>query len=190
MPAKQDLRKACLDRRNRLTETQIRDKSARIRERLYGLHEYGTAHEVLVYASKKYEVDTRPILQELLDSGRPLLVPIAREDGTLDWSCLDKLDDLSPGAFGVPEPVPERRRAATPRADALVIVPCVGFSSSGHRMGYGRGFFDRFLQGHAGPKVGLAFAIQRAEGLRPEPHDVPLDAIITEERVYRPGAHA
>lgn len=185
MKSKSELRKECLTRRDALTRAEILGKSQSIRERLCALPEFASARHVLVYVSMSGEVDTHAMIRDLLKDRRTVLVPIAEDDGTLHWSPLEGLEDLEPGAFGVPEPRPGRRRLVEPPGDALAIVPCVAFAASGHRLGHGKGYFDRFLAKHSGTSIGLAFETQRVEDLPLEGHDIPLDIFLTESGCYR-----
>lgn len=187
MNEKTQLRKTCLARRDALSQSDIRDKSRAIHERLSAIAEFRNAKQFLCYVSKDNEVDTLTLIGSLLTEGRSVLVPIVEQDGTLQWSRLESLDELEPGAFGVPEPRAECRRLVNAAHDALVIVPCVAFDSSGHRLGYGKGYFDRFLERHRGRTVGLAFETQKIEHLPVEEHDVPLDIVLTESGCYSKG---
>lgn len=133
-------------------------------------------------------MDTGPLIEALLRAGRRVLVPIAEPGGGLVWSRLLCLDELANGRFGILEPRSECQRPTVPDPDAVVIVPGIGFTREGHRIGYGGGYYDRFLAGHPGPKIALAFDLQMLDSFRPEPHDVPVDAVITETAVYWAGA--
>ncbi len=185
MNDKAQIRKQCLARREASSPSDISNKSRSIRERLSALPEFRTASEIITYVSKDNEVDTRLLIRDLLEQGRRVLIPISRKDGTLKWSSLKSLDDLGPGAFGVPEPPPDQRRIVEPANDALVIVPCVAFTPAGHRLGHGKGYFDRFLAQHRGTSVGLAFESQKIEHLPVEEHDIPLNIVLTESGCYR-----
>ena len=187
MNDKAQIRRECLSRRNALSQSAIRDKSQSIHERLSALPDFPEASQILTYVSKDNEVDTRPLIRDLLDQRRIVLIPIAQKDGTLKWSSLKSLDDLEAGAFGVPEPLPNRRRIVAPAHDALVIVPCVAFTPAGHRLGHGKGYFDRFLAQHRGTSVGLAFESQKNERLPIEEHDIAVDIVLTESGCYREG---
>ncbi len=188
MKSKSELRKECRSRRDGLSRAEILGKSQSIRERLSALPEFASAQQVLTYVSMGSEVDTHGVIRSLLKGRRTVLVPIAEDDGTLHWARLERLEDLEPGAFGVLEPRPDRRRPVEPPDDALVIVPCVAFAPSGHRLGHGKGYFDRFLADRRGTSIGLAFETQKAEDLPAESHDVPLDIVVTESRCYGKGA--
>ncbi len=185
MKSKSELRKDCQSRRDGLSRTEIQGKSLSIRERLSALSEFTSAQHVLSYVSMGSEVDTHDMLRDLLKDPRTVLVPIAEDDGTLHWARLERLEDLEPSAFGVPEPRPDCHRLVEPAGDALVIVPCIAFAPSGHRIGYGKGYFDRFLAKHRGTSIGLAFETQKVEDFPIADHDVPVDIFVTESACYR-----
>lgn len=180
------LRREYLEARRALTPAQAAGRSAAIIRRLRRLKVFREAREFLIYvASKDNEVDTKPLIRRLLKNGRPVCVPIAEPGGRIAWSRLIDLDDLEPARFGILEPRPQCRRIVPPPPAALVIVPGVAFTRDGWRIGYGGGFFDRFLAGHDGPSCALAYEMQLLDRLAPDPHDVPVDFVVTETRTYR-----
>lgn len=129
------------------------------------------------------EVDTRPLIAAALAAGKRVAVPIVTEDYQLHHSWIDRLDDQTfiAGAFGIPQP--RQIRSALPGQWDLTVAPLLAFDRAGHRLGYGKGFYDRLLPHVRGPRIGVAFAVQEEPGLPHEPHDVPLDCIVTEYEV-------
>ena len=184
MVSKETIREDALARRRAISADDAALWSDTIRERVFGLTEFVSAKEVVTYVSKGEEVDTLRLIVQLLGKERRLLVPIADKDGHLTWSELKSLDHLEPGAFGVPEPRANRRRLVAPAPHAVALVPCVAFAASRHRMGYGKGYFDRFLARHHGPSIGLAYEMQRVDEIPVEDHDIPLDIIVTDSGTY------
>lgn len=184
MNEKEELRKACLERRNALSDHEIAEKSAAVLRGLTSMAEIRRAETVLTYLSLGTEIDTHAFVDMLLHEGRTPIVPIVAEGRSLDWSTLKSRNDLERGPFGVPVPIPSKRRLVTPPPGAPVIVPGIAFTLSGHRLGYGAGYFDRFLAGHDGLKVGLACEAQIIPHFPLEPHDIPVDRIVTESRIH------
>ena len=166
--------------------------SREIIERLFTLPEYQTANTVLFYADVRSEVRTRCAFPEILKAGKRLVVPycVGKE---LDLFWLRDLAELAKGRFGILEPEPSLRdlpdRRVLPEELDLLIVPGVAFDPSGWRLGHGQGFYDRLLARTPDgiPKIGLAFECQIAAALPTEPHDVPLDRVITERHFYSGG---
>ncbi|MDE1798214.1 MAG: 5-formyltetrahydrofolate cyclo-ligase [Candidatus Micrarchaeota archaeon] len=145
---------------------------------------FSQARNVLLYASKGSEVPTHDLLQKLLDEGRQVCLPIAHvKDKDLELSFIRSLDDLVLSSFGVLEPKLTQLRPCPPQAVQVAVVPGVAFDPAGYRLGYGYGFYDRFLPRLSCPAIGLAYEAQIAPELPHEAHDVPLSVIVTEKRV-------
>jgi len=185
MDDKITIRSEFLTRRRSLSPDDVRVKSAAITARLVQLPEFAQATTLLIYvASKDNEVDTKPLILDALGAAKTVLVPCAGPDGLLTCSVLCDWKDLERGRFGILEPRPDCLRPATPPADAPVIVPGIAFSPAGHRIGYGKGNYDRFLAAHSGPKIGLAYDAQIVTDIPVDAHDVPMDHIVSESAVY------
>jgi 5-formyltetrahydrofolate cyclo-ligase len=142
---------------------------------------------VMAYTSKEKEVNTVPILTALFLRRNPVIVPIiVREDVSLRLSYLRDLSVLVPSTFGVPEPIGSEIPAMGEDVDTILL-PMLGFDRTGGRIGYGAGYYDRFLEKHPDlRKIGLAFACQEIESLPLDDTDVRMDHIITEEGIVYP----
>jgi 5-formyltetrahydrofolate cyclo-ligase len=186
MELKAQLRRRYRALRDVLSPEEVAEKSDRIREQLFMLREMRSASTVLTYASKANEVDTRRIIDQVLRDGRYVLVPVLLSQGELNWAVLTDLNDLEPGTFGVPEPRPGRRPLKRPPNDAPVLVPGLAFTPARYRLGHGGGYYDRFLAAHRGIRIGLAFDLQIVPELPLESHDVRLDFVITETKLFGP----
>ncbi|HOT94753.1 MAG TPA: 5-formyltetrahydrofolate cyclo-ligase [Methanoregulaceae archaeon] len=141
---------------------------------------------VMVYASKPGEVDTMGMIRGFLDRGVRLVVPIIeRETRSLRLSRLEDPAVLVPSTFGVPEPI-GHELPVDPDEIGAVIVPMLGFDRFGNRLGYGAGYYDRFLGLHPiEVKVGIALACQEFERIPADPFDIPMDWIVTEDGPFR-----
>ncbi len=183
---KKAIRDQRLAARRALTAAEAAEKSAAICAAATALPEFERASAVLTYvASKDNEVDTQPLILRLLEGSRPVLVPVTLGKGQMRWSRLESMDELAPTAFGVLEPRGDYRRDMAPPPDSLVLVPGLAFTESGWRIGYGGGYFDRFLAEFSGRKIAVAYALQLIPEMPVEAHDIPMDLIVTESRVYR-----
>lgn len=180
--AKVALRRRILAARRALDPDQHARMSRQIAERLYGLAEYREAAGVHVYvAGIGGEVATRSVVEHSLALGKRVLCPRADWDtGRLDSYRIGSLDDLVAGPRGLWEPDPSRTRPAEKGEVDLVVVPGIAFDRSGRRLGFGAGFYDRFLATVQSPSVALAFSLQVVDEVPSTEHDVPVDWIVTE----------
>ena len=138
---------------------------------------------LLLFYPKEGEIDLRPVFHAAKERGIPCAFPrCGKEKGAMDFYYVDSLEDLVEGKFGLREP----KLDATPVTeftDALAVVPALAFDRSGHRIGYGGGYYDRYLQKHGVRSVGVIYEEHLSDSLPHEPHDVPVDVIVTEGRI-------
>lgn len=153
----------------------------RAAERVLGLPEVQRARLVLCYVSVRRELSTTPLLIALLEAGKPMAVPRIEGD-LLRAGLLEGLDGLTSGPFGVPT-------CAGPDVTDSVdvcITPGLAFGPHGERLGYGGGYYDRFLGAHPNVlPIGLCYESQLVEGLPMHPHDHPMAIVVTPARVIR-----
>ena len=180
---KRALRARVLAARDALTFDDVEAKTAAIAERLYELPEYQSAKVVMFYVAWRSEVQTADMIRRTLRGGRVVVAPIVRNNQI--WPAVVRdLDALVRGAYGILEP-PESADRVAPSIIDTVLVPGAVFDLRGYRLGYGGGYYDRFLR-HVRSRaamVGLAFELQVADEVPVGPHDLPVDMIITENRV-------
>ncbi|GMW01326.1 MAG: 5-formyltetrahydrofolate cyclo-ligase [Candidatus Hydrogenedentota bacterium] len=176
---KSRLRLALLKRRRGLGAEQVRAWNHAIQSHLLSHGTYQSSASVLTYVSSKdNEVDTLPIIRDGLEMGKSIFVPRVAAGRMLQWVKLASIADLAPGPMGILEP---RTGEAVSGDDGdLVLVPGIAFDRHGNRVGYGGGYFDRFLPRFRGIKIGLAFAAQVVEEVPSETYDMRVDWIITE----------
>jgi 5-formyltetrahydrofolate cyclo-ligase len=179
---KEEMRMRAKEVRSRLLPGEVAELSARIGLHLRRLMDGESV--VMVYASKPGEVDTSDLICWLLSQGTRVVVPIIeQETRSLRLSYLEDPSVLRPSTFLVPEPV-GREIPADASAVRLVIIPLIAFDRQGHRLGYGAGYYDRFLSRHPWMRmIGVAFSCQEVDVVPEDGNDVPLDAIVTEEGV-------
>ena len=142
---------------------------------------------VMVFTSKEKEVNTEPLINSLFKRGNPVVVPIiVKEDISLRLSYLRDFSALVPSTFGVPEPIGSEIPADA-NDISTIILPMLGFDRTGGRIGYGAGYYDRFLSKNQNMrKIGIIFACQEVDNLPVDENDIRMDYIITEEGiVYR-----
>jgi len=181
------LRRKVLQARDRLTQAARRTRSAALHGRLWGLAPFAAAEVLFIYVDFRSEVETLALIDQCLAKGKQVIVPLVAEDNQLIPCRLTALDELRPGAFGIPEPDPQRCARVAPGTIDLVLLPGSVFDAEGGRLGYGGGYYDRFLVNEAPQalRLGVCFELQLVEALPLLPHDQRLDILVTESRVLR-----
>jgi 5-formyltetrahydrofolate cyclo-ligase len=180
------LRQKAKEVRLLLSPSQIADYSRSITERLLDILD-GFA-TVMVYVAKAPEVSTSGLIAELNRRGVRVVVPIIeRETHTLRLSYLPDPSVLVPSTFNVPEPI-GHELPARPEDVEVVVLPMLAFDAEGNRLGYGAGYYDRFLCRYPHPqKIGIAFSCQQAESIPTDQNDVKMDWIVTEKGTNQPN---
>jgi 5-formyltetrahydrofolate cyclo-ligase len=184
--ARQSIRRAALERRDGILESARAERSNRIAENARDYLTKQGHQSVHVYLSFRSEVTTEGLISTLLARGFEIAVPVIIADGDREHLMQSRLKDISAltvGRFGIHEP--EMRDLIPASALDAVCAPLAAFDLSGGRLGYGRGFYDRFLSPVRKriEVIGLAFDTQEAEQIPLGEHDVPLDVVITESRI-------
>jgi 5-formyltetrahydrofolate cyclo-ligase len=180
---KAELRRAAAARRNAIAGRE--SKSTAICARLLGLEQFVAAPAIHCFLPIRSEVDTRPIVAAALAAGKAVAIPIT-VGATLEHSWIDGVDParFSPGVLGTLRP--HLLRPAHPGEWSLTVVPLLAFDRDCYRLGYGKGLYDQLLATTTGYAIGVAFAAQELPALPHEPHDIPLDLIITEQELIYP----
>ena len=177
------LRKEIKEKRRNISKEEQRKKSKEIKEKLFGLKEYKDARVVLFYVSYNGEVFTHEMIKEALKE-KKLVIPISnKEDCTLTFSELKNWNDLEISSYSILEPEKESIKEISIDEIDLIIVPGVAFDKMKNRMGHGKGYYDKLLEKTQAITVGLAFQFQLVEKIPTEPHDKPVDIIITEKQI-------
>ena len=184
---KADLRRVARERRETLGARDRSEWSREICARARELPEYRDADVVACYVSIGAEVATRALLQAALLDAKRVAVPVSDlRAHRLDLARFDGFHGMETGAFGVREPRPVVKVDA--KGVDVVFVPGLAFDARGHRLGYGRGYFDRLLAGTSAARVGLAYEAQLVDRVPDERHDIPVEVVVTEKGTIRIGA--
>ncbi|MBI5666179.1 MAG: 5-formyltetrahydrofolate cyclo-ligase [Nitrospirae bacterium] len=207
---KKKIRARLLRKRDSIPPQLKVQKEAAIEKRLFALEEFRQAKRLLAYVSFRSEVDTTRFLQDVINSGKKLVLPVVdSRHKALRLYEIKETSELEYGYMGILEPgVREDREVALSDID-LVIIPGAGFDLKGNRLGYGGGYYDKLLSGieNTGIRdqglgiskekltpnpqpptpflVALAFEEQIIEEIPSEPHDIKMDMIITDTRLIR-----
>ena len=154
-----------------------KEADRRIAEQVLSLPSWKKAKTVLAFVSLPREPDTRPLLEAALAEGKTLLLPRSYGAGRMRAIRVTDLAVLAPGRLGIPEPPDTAEDGPEPD---LILVPCVGATPDGKRLGNGAGYYDRYLEEHAGEKVCLCYRACLKGDLPWGDHDIPMDAVITD----------
>jgi len=180
--AKDRQRRRALASRRALTPDRVADASRTVAARLDLLATTATCIHSYI-GGHDNEIDTRPFIQACLGRGQRIFAPrLTTGSRALQHAELHALDDLEPGPFGLLQP-PASAAAPLPTLD-LVVVPGAAFDRRGQRIGYGQGYYDRFLAGTAAYKVGLTYDDLLLDFVPTESHDVAVDAVLTERAAH------
>jgi 5-formyltetrahydrofolate cyclo-ligase len=178
-------RRAALARRSALSPAVRAAGSRRAAERLAALPDYRAAKTVLLYASHGAELDTFSLIEAALAAGKGVALPVDLGGGRMEAAFVTDLQVLRPGPRGILEPAGP---FADPALFDFAVVPAVAADHAGVRLGYGGGYYDRYLPRlrSDAARAGLIFECQLVPGLPWEPHDSVLPLWITEERMFCP----
>ncbi len=192
MPAISDpraaLRRQILARRDRLSLPDRQEKSKIICAQLWQLELFRAASTLFIYVDFRSEVETLPLIRQALAQGKRVAVPLIGEHSRLlPYAISDPERDLRPGYYQIPEPDPSRTVAVPPAEIEAVILPGSVFDLQGGRLGYGGGYYDRFLADEAPQalRIGIAFHLQVIPQAPLLPHDQRLHYLVTEECCLR-----
>ncbi len=180
------LREGMRKLREKLSDNDVKEKSSAINKRLLHLEEYAKAKTLMFYVGINKEVKTEEAIKAALNAKKNVAVPVTDlEKGRITPVKLSSLSSLKPGAYGILEP--SGGKEVDEKEIELVIVPGLAFDSEGNRVGYGLGFYDRFLRNSGAKKIALAYEMQIVDRVLATGNDVPMDLIITEKQVIRRG---
>ena len=181
-------RKDAIEKRKKLGFTERKEKSASISELLYGTEEFSNSRTVMIYKATEYEVCLDELERISMENGdgKIFLYPLCVSDSEMTAHSPRDGSAWQRGYKGIMEPDPDRSLRFLPEEIDLVVCPCAAFDEKLGRMGMGGGFYDRFLEKCINAKViAVAFEIQRTEDVFALDWDVPMQAVITESRIYR-----
>ncbi len=157
-----------------------------IAHRVAALWQYKRCRQLLVYVSTPIEVDTHAIIRRALADGKQVAVPRC-VPGTrnMEFYAIRGLEDCEPGTFGVLEPLPERCELVENFSDSLCLVPALCYDWKGFRLGYGKGYYDRFLDGYEGFLAGICYSACVRPKIPHGRYDRPVDLLVTERYLRR-----
>lgn len=173
---KKELRRAIREKKRAMTEDEIENRSAKLAQLLYASDAYRNAQTIYGYLPYNQEVRTVPMLEQALRDGKRVAVPKVFGD-EMKFLYLEDLTKVAKGYAGIPEPIADEPEARD--NSALVLMPGLAFDPQGHRIGYGGGFYDKFLAAEPNhPTLALCYDFQLLPELETEEHDIPVDTVL------------
>lgn len=183
------LRNEVLAQRDALTTEQRHMKSLAVLEKIWQVEEFRKAATIFIYVNFRSEVETLPLISQCLAGKKRVAVPLTdkKNNRLVPYGIRDPGRQLKPGYCGIPEPVPAHSEPIDPGLIDAIILPGSVFDAAGGRLGYGGGYYDRFLESAAPAafRIGLAFEMQIVAAVPLLPHDQKLQTLVTENRIIK-----
>ncbi len=188
---KNEIRESIIEKRKNIADGDRDLWDQLIFERAHKHKGFQLAKRVHVYCSTMEEVESTPYMEYAWGIGKDVYVPVSGPNGVLTHCRITWRTQWRQGAFGIREPIADAPEDfITDHAffgeESAIIVPLVAFDQTCARLGYGKGFYDRFLAEATATKIGVAYELQRVGKVPTFEHDIALDAIATQERWYKP----
>lgn len=180
---KSDIRKEKLRIRKQLSQKELIELNKAIFDNVAKFDDINLYDSFLLYSSYNNEVDTVKIADFLIDKRKDIYFPKVKGD-YMDFYNVSEIDELEPGCMGILEPHDNICAIYCGNDNSLMFIPLSAFDRKGNRIGYGGGFYDKYLASHKEIlKIGLAFSFQESDEIVPEDTDIKLDYIITDKEI-------
>jgi 5-formyltetrahydrofolate cyclo-ligase len=179
---KDEIRQKLLYKRVQQSPDDKEPKDQKIVHEIEQTSAFQNANYILMYISIHGEVDLAKLFEKHRVNKKFVLPRIQKEEKSLTLYQINSLEDLTKGAYSIPEPKEHLEKIPLEKID-LVIVPGIAYATDGHRIGYGGGFYDKLLKKMDCPKIGVAYEFQIVENTGEEDHDEKVDIIITEKQI-------
>ncbi|HEY8365429.1 MAG TPA: 5-formyltetrahydrofolate cyclo-ligase [Haloplasmataceae bacterium] len=180
---KEVLRKQALELRNALTKEEVLSRSRKIITQIKSQIDLSNYQVLGFYMPLGNEVDLRPLMKELLEMGKTIVIPKVLDKETMEFFPIKDLFDYHIGTFKVLEPNSNKIMPKT--KIEIIFVPGLYFSYQKYRLGFGGGFYDRYLKDYSNKKIGVAYSFQYIKEIPYNEYDIPLDIIITENPLHQ-----
>lgn len=179
---KENIRREVSRKRRYLTKRQKNKLDDIITTKLISTPEWKHAGTVLIYVSHIYETDTVKVIKKSIPNKHIIVPKTHLRFNTLSLHKIDDFDDLVKGRYKLLEPHPDTIIVSPSEID-LAIIPGIAFDRKGHRIGYGKAYYDRLNKHLKCPKISLAYSFQIVDNIPAQKHDIPVDVIITEKEI-------
>lgn len=181
---KKNLRKIIIEELAKIQKPEYEQLSYQIAKNLYDDEYWKKSNTVGITISKPPEVDTYQIIRRAWEEGKKVVIPKCMpQNRELVFRTLNRFDQLESVFYGLLEPIEEMTSEVKPSEIDLLVVPGLSFSEEGYRLGFGGGYYDRYLTKYFGHTVSLAFQLQIVKNIPIESHDIPVEKVITEDKV-------
>ncbi len=181
--AKSEIRNEYKQKRKTIPQEQKLTMDSEICKRFLTLSSYRFADTVLLYSPLKYEIDTRIIAEDALAKGKKVAFPRCVENNEMVYHYIENLDQLESGMYGIQEPNKDLPLYESGSGHTICVLPAICYDKRGYRLGYGKGYYDRFLSKFKGVKAGLVYSDFIIDEIPNGKFDLPSDIVVTEKRV-------
>lgn len=185
---KGELRKHFLNKMKNLTKKERQFLDEETEKNLIKLDVFKESKDIMTFVSLKYEINTIDLIDFMLQEDKNVYIPLTiREEKKLIPSLITSLSELVIGNYGILEPYSENIKPINPNKLEIILVPGLIFSQNGHRIGYGGGYYDRFLSNINSKTItiGYCYDFQLIDSIPKEKFDIPVDMIITNKRIVQ-----
>lgn len=158
-------------------------KSSEIIKRLINTKEYQKSKVIALYSNISSEVETKELIKISLEN-KKVVLPKINKDNTMDFYEINCLKDLEVGAFNIKEPKVKNKKPIKKEEIDLIIIPGICFDKNRNRIGYGKGYYDKYLSNTNIKKIGLCYEEQITKEIKSDKTDISLDYLITEIKIY------
>ncbi|MDY3006394.1 5-formyltetrahydrofolate cyclo-ligase [Anaerococcus sp. AGMB00486] len=176
---KREMRRYFKALRDRISEYERETWNEEIRKKLFNLDKFRNASEIFTYLSKNDEVDTRKIIEKSWKMGKKVYIPKITEDRKMIPVLLESFNDLTYGLYDIET----SKNRKTSNKIEISLVPGLSFDKNRHRIGYGGGFYDKFIKDNESFYIGLFYDISESFNLNLDPLDEKLDMIISDKKI-------
>ena len=183
---KSEIRKLYKEKRSALTLSQVEEMSAEIQYNIFSLPQYNDCKTLFTFINYGKEVVTKNIIKDALKKGKEVAVPyMTGKPHEMVFLKIEGLDNLVENKYGILEPVFNEEDILNSDESTFIIVPALVLGNNKNRMGYGGGFYDKYLEKHPNlHAVAIAFELQMYRELPFEEHDIKPEKVITEKHIY------
>jgi 5-formyltetrahydrofolate cyclo-ligase len=181
---KKELRTKIKETLSKLPRPLYEEYSIKIANQLFDDKDWQQAKVIGITISQNLEVDTYQIIRKAWEQEKQVAVPKCdQKERKMSFRIITEFSQLETVYFGLLEPIVSQTAEVEPNSMDLLIVPGLAFATNGYRIGFGGGYYDRFLRTYSGKTLSLAFPQQIIPSFEPEEHDLPVSKIITDKKV-------